>query len=228
MQSLNGLWTTPDNKVGMYAATMMALCLQSSVCEEFYEVEATSEKATVFVKRKGRDGKSYTFSRADATEAGLFDRGKDEKAKEMNNWNRFTADMLWARVVARAARRVFPDVIKGMSEVNELLDGDLDGEVVKTDEQAAFKGTIHAAGRDFEAELQKHTTDFQSASTPAEAREVRKRMAAWDAPQSFKDRGEAAYNEFTAKKNAEKKAAADEKKVESPSEPKAGQATLIG
>jgi RecT family len=213
MQSIQGLWATPDNKVGMYAAMMLSLCLQSPICEDFSEVEATNDRATVRVKRKGREAKTYTFTLEDAKTAGLVDRGKDDAAKKANNWNRFLQDMLWARVVARAARRTFPDVIRGMMTVEELRDGtdrddELVGEVVRDEPK------VHSAHRDFEAELQAHVAAYESAKNPKEAREAHEEMAKWDAPTQFKDRAEKGYNAFVAKKNREKKEA--EAKKEQP------------
>jgi hypothetical protein len=121
VQSMNLLYVI-DNKPAMYAVLMHALILNSPLCEKFHPLETTEKKAVFVAKRKGGEDVKLEWTMEQAERAGLVNRGSDQKAKDMNNWNRYPTEMLRARCIAAMARLVFPDVIHGMHTVEELLD----------------------------------------------------------------------------------------------------------
>ncbi len=76
-------------------------------------IDASPEKAVAVCKRKSGESGTFTFTYKDAEKAGLTSQ---------ENWRKYTPDMLSARVTARAARSMFPDVIKGLSYIPEEVE----------------------------------------------------------------------------------------------------------
>lgn len=89
---------------------MLALINQSGLLQNI-QVDATDAGATCIMARKGRTPHTETFTMQDATALGLA--GKD-------NWKKQPKTMLKWRVIAAAARVVFPDVIQGCYTPDEL------------------------------------------------------------------------------------------------------------
>lgn len=83
------------------------------------ESEATAEHARIKARRSdtGEEGE-FTFSKADAEQAGLT--GK-------KNWKTYPEDMLWARAVGRMARRFGSDLLGGMVYAKEEIEDWGDG-----------------------------------------------------------------------------------------------------
>lgn len=74
--------------------------------------EATDTRCTVTYKRRSWAARqTYSFSMADASRAGLADKGE---------WKKYPAAMLRARAVSAIARMAFPDTIGGMYTPEEL------------------------------------------------------------------------------------------------------------
>lgn len=99
---------------------MLALIERSGQLEDM-AVEEKPEACAIMLKRRGRSQQTICFDKAEATSMGLWGKG---------NWLKMPAVMLYWRCVAKACRRVFPDVIAGCytpdemgAEVNE--DGEL-------------------------------------------------------------------------------------------------------
>lgn len=97
--------------------------------------------ATAHCRRKDNgDAASVTFTLEEAMTAGLvamkdgkpYKRDKNGKAEP---WEVYTADMLWARCVARAARRMFSDCLAGVSYIPDEL-----GYIDADDEPAPRQG----------------------------------------------------------------------------------------
>lgn len=64
-------------------------------------------KATIHAKRRDTgEEDEFTFTKEEAQKANLL--GKD-------NWKKYEADMLWARVLTRCCRRMFSDVLMGLA-----------------------------------------------------------------------------------------------------------------
>ncbi len=126
MASMSNVYTIVDKdgnpKPALESTTMLGICLQrTDVCEYFFCVASSPEKATWRGKRRGSEHPvEVTFSIEDAKRAGLTGRG-GENAK-MNNWDRYPEDMCNARAISRVARRCFPDLIRGFSSVEEGRD----------------------------------------------------------------------------------------------------------
>lgn len=69
-------------------------------------IENTNDKVTIECYRPTWGTETFSFSYAEAQQAGLVNRNQ--------TYNKYTRDMLWARAVSRAAARMFPDVILGI------------------------------------------------------------------------------------------------------------------
>jgi hypothetical protein len=100
-----------EGKPSMAAELIAALCLRSPVCEGVDLDESTATKATYTATRKGRKPVTMSFTLDEAKLAGLV--GKD-------NWRKYPAAMLRARCVAALCRAVFPDVVGGLYDPDEL------------------------------------------------------------------------------------------------------------
>lgn len=121
MQSLRGLHVI-DGKPGMAADLAVALVLKrKDICKYFRLVESTAERASYATWRIGDPQEiSMSFTLGEAQLAGLPDKGKDDYAKANNNWRRFPTAMLRARCSIALARAVYPDIVQGVLENDEL------------------------------------------------------------------------------------------------------------
>lgn len=86
-------------------------------------VLSNAEVCEIEVKRPGRKPTTWSFTIEDARQAGLLNKA---------NWQKYPAAMLRARVVAIAARAVFPDSVMGCGHLAEELGAvtDADGSVI--------------------------------------------------------------------------------------------------
>lgn len=100
-----------EGKPAISADLASALILKSAVCESFRPTESTDKKCVYEAKRKGQAAVTTSFTIEDASRAKLL--GKD-------NWQKFPAAMLRARCALAAGRAVFPDIIAGIYEIDEL------------------------------------------------------------------------------------------------------------
>lgn len=113
MQSVRALHIV-EGKVSMSADLMVALCKRRrAVCECFQLVESTGERATYEVKRAGERPVRLSFSLEDAQRAGLTTK---------DVWRKYGAAMLRARCAAAIARAVFPDLLMGIYDEDEIDD----------------------------------------------------------------------------------------------------------
>lgn len=110
MQSLRSIHII-EGKPTLSADLMVALCKRSPMCRYFRLVESTGLIATYETERRdeGVTKMSYTFDEAKA--AGLSSR---------DNWKKFTAAMLRARCSSALARAVYPDLLVGIYESDEV------------------------------------------------------------------------------------------------------------
>lgn len=102
--------------------------------------------ATAHAQRKGDPHiVSILYTIDDAIAAGLVTLkdgapfARSQSGKKLP-WEQYTADMLWARAVSRAARRVFPDVLAGVTYTPEEL-----GDASEWDEEEGDVETAAAA-----------------------------------------------------------------------------------
>lgn len=113
----------PDKKTGelrpaklvISADGMVAVCLSKPhVCEYFRIIESTSTFAVVEAKRVGDPARQARFSIEDARAAGLV--------KDWGNWKSYPARMCLARAKAFLARDLFPDLLAGLYDPDEIRD----------------------------------------------------------------------------------------------------------
>lgn len=101
-----------DGKPTLSADLAAALILRSTACGEFRCVESTEQKAAVVARRRDQSEPTrIEYSLADAKLAGLV--GKQ-------NWTRHPKAMLRARAILAAGRLVFPDLLAGVYDPDEL------------------------------------------------------------------------------------------------------------
>lgn len=101
-----------QGKPVLSSAGMVAVCLRSGVCEYFRTVETSDTSATVEAKRRGDPARRVTFTIEDARRAGLANR---------ETWKSYPSRMLLARAQAFAAREVFPDLLLGLYDQDEVV-----------------------------------------------------------------------------------------------------------
>ena len=106
-----------EGKPTLSADAMGALCLRhADVCEYLTLVESTDEKATYETRRRGAPSPvRLTYTIAQATAAGLINK---------TNWKAYRASMLRARCESAICRAVYPDLVLGVYDPDELADAE--------------------------------------------------------------------------------------------------------
>lgn len=105
----------------MRALLKVALVKQSPVCEFFRLVESTEKKAVFETKRRGEGLTSFEFSYEDAVRAGVINRvGRDGQPLSEDNWTKWLRLMLRRRCASQLADEVYPDVVRGISDKEDL------------------------------------------------------------------------------------------------------------
>lgn len=111
MASIRGIHIVQGKPV-LAADTMVALCLGSGNCEYFSCVEETTTSVTYETKRRGSPHpQRFTWSDEDTKRAGLNTK---------DNWRLHPRQMRRARCKAVLARDVYPDVLAGCYDPDEL------------------------------------------------------------------------------------------------------------
>lgn len=111
MASIRGVHVVQGKPI-LAADTMVALCLGSGLCEYFSCVEETATAVTYETKRKGSPHpQRFTWSDEDTKRAGLNTK---------DNWRLHTRQMRRARCKAVLARDVYPDVLAGCYDPDEI------------------------------------------------------------------------------------------------------------
>ena len=100
-----------EGRPAMSADGMAAICLGSKLCEYFRTIESTAELCTVETKRIGNPPSKLTFTMAEAKQAGLAGRAM---------WGKYPAAMLRARAKSMLARDVYPDLLAGIYDPDEI------------------------------------------------------------------------------------------------------------
>lgn len=110
-----------DGKAEIGAQLMVALVLKSGLCEYFELVRSDDRSATFATKRAGgRREIEFTYTIEEADLMGLLDKGKSDWAKENNQWKKQPRTMLRRRCQAMLAREVYPDVVMGLYDHDEI------------------------------------------------------------------------------------------------------------
>lgn len=106
-----------EGKPTLAADAMGALCLRhSDVCEYLTLVESTDDHATYETRRRGAPSPvRLTYTIAQATAAGLASKA---------NWKSYRASMLRARCESAICRAVYPDLVLGVYDPDELADAE--------------------------------------------------------------------------------------------------------
>ena len=113
MQALRSIHIV-EGKPTLSADLMVALVKRSPECGFFRLVETTAERATYETQRRGDPSPtrlSFTIEEARSAGAGSKD-----------NWRKFPAAMLRARASSGLARAVYPDLVLGVYDPDELSD----------------------------------------------------------------------------------------------------------
>jgi hypothetical protein len=111
MQALRSI-NVIDGKAVMAADLMVGLCLRQKFCEYFRLVESTAQFATYETKRAGNPAPTrLTWKIEQAAKANLL--GKF-------NWKSYPEAMLQARCKSALARAVYPDVLAGVYDFEEM------------------------------------------------------------------------------------------------------------
>jgi hypothetical protein len=112
LQSVRAIYVV-EGKPTLAAEAMVALCKrQPEVCEWFRLVESTPQRATYETKRKGEpEPTRLTFTIEDANRAGVTGKAV---------WKNYPAAMLRARCASGLARAVYPELLFGCYDPEEL------------------------------------------------------------------------------------------------------------
>lgn len=111
MQALRAIHIV-EGKPTLSADLMVALVKRSPECVFFRMVESSAERATYETQRRGEPSPTrlgYTIEEAKASGAATKD-----------NWRKFPAAMLRARAASALARAVYPDLVLGVYDPDEL------------------------------------------------------------------------------------------------------------
>jgi hypothetical protein len=112
-----------EGKAEIGATLMVALCLRSGLCEYFELVKSDERSATFVTKRVGgRREIEFSYSIEEAEQMGLLDKGSTQWAKENNQWRKQPRTMLRRRCQTALAREVYPDIVMGLYDHDELAE----------------------------------------------------------------------------------------------------------
>ena len=113
MQALRGI-DIVEGKPRLSADLVAALVLRAPQCEYLEPVACDATRATYAAKRRGRPEQRLTYTIDEAQMAGLLDRGP------ASNWRRNPARMLDARCKYIIAKKLFPDVLFGVFDPDDV------------------------------------------------------------------------------------------------------------
>lgn len=112
MQSLRGIHVVQGRPV-LSADLMVAIVRRSGLCASWRTIESTPDTCTIETRREGEtEAARKTWTTADAARAGLTAKG--------GNWKAYPAQMLRHRCASDLAREVYPDVVLGLYDPDEL------------------------------------------------------------------------------------------------------------
>lgn len=155
-----------DGKVGLYAAAMHALCLDSPLCERFECIEESDSSVTYAVKRRGGTEQKITWT---------LDMAKQAELLSKENWRKYPRHLLHARCKSDGARRVFPERLYGMLSREEIMDGEvINAEFTVQAEQPQQL----AAAVDYAGIAQALAVKIEKAESKEEARALRDEIKA--------------------------------------------------
>jgi hypothetical protein len=141
MQSIAGI-NVIDGKAEVGALTMVALIRKSGLCEEWRLVHSDTKRAVFSTKRRGdSEFTIFEYTIEEAESAGLTTKGYNPAKSP---WNTQRRTMLRRRCQSMLAREVYPDIVGGLYDHDELTEmRELETELIKTGMRAAAAG-FHA------------------------------------------------------------------------------------
>jgi hypothetical protein len=101
------------------AKGMLALVKSSGLLEDI-QIDSTSERCIVTIKRVGNTEQMVSFTMEDAKRFKTYEKGGWIPLADKSNWKSQPTVMLKWRAVTSAMREVFPDVISGLYTPEEL------------------------------------------------------------------------------------------------------------
>ena len=116
LQAIEGM-TVINNKVGLMGDLALSMVEASGLLEKKrvkYSGEGDDLCCTLTLQRKGREAQSYSFSIAEARQAGIYERSAP--------WRSYPKRMTYYRALGFGLRDEFSDVLKGTKTVEELMD----------------------------------------------------------------------------------------------------------
>jgi hypothetical protein len=112
IDALNGGLYFTQGKVGMSAETMNTLIRSHG--HSIQKDSRSNDQVCILIGKRVDNGDTWitSFSIDDAKRAGIYN--------EKTPWGKYPSNMCYSRALSNLARQLFPDVIKGCYEVEEL------------------------------------------------------------------------------------------------------------
>lgn len=158
-----------NGRASMWGELVSGLIWGSSVCEKLEDKvtgKGESLAVTITAKRKGAAEYSYTYTWEDAKTAGLTSK---------DTYQKYPKDMLYWKALGRVAKRLFPDVLKGIAIREIADDGDLKeefpGAVEVQAEPAQPESAAPAQPEPSVEELEKKAAEAKARVAAEEAKE---------------------------------------------------------
>jgi len=205
-------------RVGISAALKRALVRRHPECERYEMAECTSESCTWVVKRRGNTEKKFTFTVADAKQAGVW--------KKDGNWDKWGRRMLQARASSEAADVEFSDAILGLESIEDIVDSGSGSPALPPVVSASTAPAV-LPGRDWAKEADAMATKVKDLVGRGEMKTARElyNLFAQEAPQDALLTLKGAYNAAVAEAKAKAPApTASPKVVDVQPPPNAGDA----
>lgn len=191
MTSCEQIYVVGD-RTGMYARLMHAIVLRSPLCAELAIVEeaCNDQVAIVRARRRGAQAsKEYKFTAEEAKKL-----VGDKFEKKDSSWVTDRKGMLISKALGRACYREWPDVLMGFVTVEDLRDI-VDHDPATGETKVTTAPSVNVQTRDFEVELAGIVKALHEAESDAQFKTERRAIEQWTAPESFKHRAQAEYNE---------------------------------
>ena len=112
-----------DGKTGLSGQLMLRLINERAPGRTFTIQESTDKVCRILMGRPGEEPTQFTFTADRAAQAGLLHYWKDGEKKEQFVWRAYREEMLQWRVIAKAARVLFPEILQGCYLLDELTAG---------------------------------------------------------------------------------------------------------
>lgn len=163
MQALEGM-SVIHNRLSLMGDLALALCEKSGKYEDKkvkHEGKGDSLTCTVEIKRVGRPWKTFSYSVAEAKEAGIY--------QQSSTWKGYPKRMTYYRALCFGLRDEFSDVLKGMAITEEVQDY-----VVHTpaeDDQQKYAESRAREAADKAEHPEEYVTLYPAPETPAQATE---------------------------------------------------------